>query len=77
MGVKSSDRRVWQCLMRLKSPEMAPLLDFFKEELSKTDKSLRHAAEPTQIGRLQGRGQWIEDILEGVELAPSVLDGMK
>lgn len=76
MALKISTKQDWQALARLHAPENINLLGIFKAELADIDKSLRSAADTVQLHRLQGKAKLLEDFLEAVEKAPTVLAGL-
>lgn len=76
MNFNQADVQVWQALNRLKAPEMQALLKFFHNQAEHTKASLIHA-EGVQLHRLQGRAGYLEDLLEAVEQAVSVLEKVR
>lgn len=76
MNFNQADPQVWQALNRLKAPEMQALLKFFHNQAEHAKTSLIHA-EGVQLHRLQGRAGYLEDLLEAVEQAVSVLEKVR
>jgi hypothetical protein len=76
MNFNQADKRVWAALQKLKAPEMLPLVEFIKNQAEHCKTSLIRA-EGNDIFRLQGRAGYLEDFLEAVEQATSVLEKMR
>ena len=73
---KQADRQVWQALVRMRGPEMAPLLSFFNILLEDTKDALLDT-EGAVNARLQGRGCLLREITEAVKEADAVLKRLK
>jgi hypothetical protein len=73
MNFNQADKQVWAAIQRLNAPEMHPLLTFLKNQAEHSKTSLIRADGP-DLGRLQGRAGYLEDLLEAVEQATSVLE---
>lgn len=63
-----ADYRVQQSLLRLHTPEFAPLLNFTRALLEQTKMALIRADE-VQVGRLQGRALVLQDLVDAVDAA--------
>lgn len=68
-------RQELEALNRLNAPEMHHLLVLFNRQLEETDKALRVAVD-THFVRLQGRAQYLQELLDSVKEAGSALDRM-
>jgi len=76
MNFNQADSQVWQALNRLRAPEMQALLKFFQNQAEHAKTSLIYV-EGVQLHRLQGRAGYLEDLLEAVEQAASVLEKVR
>ena len=77
MGLfNKSTKQEIECIARLNSPEMHHLLKLFENQLIETDKALRTATD-THLSRLQGRAQYLEELLDTVKNAGSTLERMR
>lgn len=65
-----------ESLHRMNSPEMAPLLTFFKNLEEQTKVALIRA-DSDKVARLQGRAAFIEEFLAAVEKAATTLEKLK
>ena len=72
----SSDRKAVAALVRCRHPENEGLLLLFKQLLEDTKTSLVEA-EGDRVRQLQGRAKVLQDFLEAVEKAPSVLERLR
>ena len=72
----SSDRKAVAALARCRQTENEGLLLLFKQLLEETKSSLIEA-EGDRIRQLQGRAKVLQDFLEAVEKAPSVLERLR
>lgn len=75
-GFNSADRQVVEALLRMRSPEMKPLLTFFENLLVSTDRALRRAGGD-DFARLQGRALLLEDFLTAVAEAPQTREKLR
>jgi hypothetical protein len=75
-GFNAADKQVVAALLRMRSPEMQPLLAFFENLLVSTDGALRRATGDT-FARLQGRALLIEEFLSAVDESPQTLEKMR
>lgn len=75
-GFNEVDKPTAAALHRMNSPEMAPLLAFFKNLAIETDVALRRATGDT-YARLQGQAQHLENFLKAVEQSAATLEKMK
>lgn len=71
-----SDRKAIATLARCRQTENEGLLVLFKQLLEETKTSLIEA-EGDRIRQLQGRAKVLQDFLEAVEQAPSVLERLR
>lgn len=71
------DRQQLIALVRCSSPEMASLVPLFEKVLDDTKAALVRTDDLGHFQRLQGRAQVIEDFLEAVSSAPSVLERLR
>lgn len=69
-----ADRSQLQALARCAQPEMAPLLQLFENVRQETMHSLVYADEVEHTRRMQYRVRVIEDFLQAVREAPTVLE---
>ena len=67
-----ADEKVAQCLMKLKGPEFAPLLDWLKQSLYRTTEDLVSLSGTEVIYRSQGAAK---DLKEGADFARKSLSG--
>lgn len=75
-GFNRADKTVVAALLRMRSPEMQPLLAFFENSLKSTDHALRHA-RGDDVARLQGRAGLMEEFLDAVAQAPQTLEKLR
>lgn len=61
------DERVARCLSLLRSPELKPLLEFWKARQQETLARLVDTQDKDQMVRLQGRAIELKELLELVE----------
>ena len=71
-----SDRKAVAALVRCRTPENEGLLALFRQLLDDTKSSLIDA-DGDHFRRLQGRAKVLQDFLEAVDDAPSVLERMR
>ena len=72
----SSDRRAVSALSRCRNSENEGLLVLFKQLLEETKSSLIEA-DGDRFRQLQGRAKVLQDFLEAVDKAPSILERLK
>jgi hypothetical protein len=72
----SSDRKAVLALARCRQPENEGLLTLFKQLLEETKSSLIEA-DGDRFRQLQGRAKVMQDFLEAVDKAPSILERLK
>jgi hypothetical protein len=72
----SSDRKVVSALSRCRSSENEGLLLLFKQTLEETKSSLIEA-DGDRFRQLQGRAKVLQDFLEAVDKAPSILERLR
>jgi len=66
------DKRVLQAASRMRSPEMAPLVDWLRKERSDVLEMLT-TFKPDGLQVLQGRAQQLADLLDLIERADKEL----
>jgi len=69
MLLQSASKQQTEAIRRFNSPELKPLLDLFISELDKSRAQLVRADDLAKIYRLQGRVQFLEDLLHSVSKA--------
>lgn len=67
------DKKVYEAALKMRSPEMAPLLDWLRGEFQETLEKLVTAPKEN-VPVLQGEGRKLKEILDLVEGAPAALD---
>ena len=73
MFLQSATKQQAQAFNRLSIAEMKPLLECIQSELDAARAQLAKADDLPRIYRLQGRVAVLEDFLQAVEKAPSIL----
>ncbi len=76
LSFSNAERQVYAALERLKAPEMAPLLQFLNN-LAEESKTSLIRAEGVTLHRLQGKAGFIEELLDAVQSATSVLEKLR
>jgi hypothetical protein len=69
-----TERKYLEALNKCRFPELENLLLLFKEKELETLRSLAEADESARIYRLQGRAKVLNDFLEAVQQAASILE---
>ena len=72
-GFNTADKATVAAINRLNAPEMQPLLAFLKNQFEDSKTSLIRAEGDT-LTRLQGSAGYIQELLEAVDNAASVLE---
>ena len=62
-----ADEKVAQCLMKLKGPEFAPLLDWLKQSLYRTTEDLVSLSGTEVIYRSQGAAKDLKELIKVIE----------
>lgn len=75
-GFNTVDLPVAQALNRMKSVEMRPLLEFFKNLDTQTKDALIRADSDT-FARLQGRATLLQEFLIAVETSADVVEKLR
>jgi len=69
MLLQSASKQQYEALRKLNSTELKPVLELLVSELDKSRAQLVRADDPPMIYRLQGRVQFLEDLLHSVSKA--------
>tara|TARA_R110000868_G_scaffold57972_4_gene178843 strand:- start:3840 stop:4082 length:243 start_codon:yes stop_codon:yes gene_type:complete len=75
-GFNLVDKPTAAALHRMKSPDMQPLLAFFKNLADDTDCALRRAGDD-KFAQLQGRAQLLQEFMEAVDSAASTMEKLE
>lgn len=71
------DERVARVMAQLRSPAMAPFLDYLRAQRQETLEQLTQAGTDTQVYRLQGEAGLLKHLLESIEKAEALLQKLK
>lgn len=75
-GFNTADKATVAALHRLNAPEMQPLLMFLKSQFDDSKTALIRA-EGDVLTRMQGRAGFLQEFLEAVDNAASVLEKLR
>lgn len=67
------DERVARCMTTLKSPEMAPLMDYLKAYRTDVLESLVIAQNDMVIHRAQGKAEFLKELIGHIEKSHDLL----
>ena len=69
-----TNKQLLESALRLRAPEFIPFIGYLRSELDEYKDKLTTAPE-SYLPNLQGRAQCLKEILQLIEMAPSLLNG--